>query len=60
MHVDDTIGMGLARDIAYNIALITNVCTSFLGPTAIADDKTYVGRRVDLIGSTIVSDTLRV
>ena len=60
MYADDIIGVGLARAIDYNIALTRNVCTIFFGTTTVADDKTEVGRCVDAIGYTIVSDTQRV
>ena len=53
MYVDDIIGVGLARDIENDLLITRNVCTSLLGPTAVADDKTEVGRRVDVIGYTI-------
>ena len=60
MYVDDIIGVGLARDIESDLVITRNVCTSLLGPTAVADDKTEVGRRVDVIGYTIDLDLQRV
>ena len=53
MYIDDIIGVGLARDIENDLLITRNVCTSLLGPSAVADDKTEVGRRVDVIGYTI-------
>lgn len=60
MYVDDIIGVGLAKDIEEDLAITRAICTNLLGPTAVADDKTEVGRRLDVIGYTIDLDTQRV
>ena len=61
MYVDDVIGVGIESDMADLIypALATSV-TRLLGPSAVADDKTEVGRRLDVIGYTIDLDIQRV
>lgn len=60
MYVDDIIGVGLTKDIEKDLLTTRTVCTSLLGPNAVADDKTEVGRRVDVIGYTIDLDAQRV
>lgn len=60
MYVDDVIGVGMIDEIPHDLALTRHVCVDLLGPTAVADDKTEVGRRVDVIGYTVDLDTMRV
>ena len=60
MYVDDIIGVGLIGDIEADLVITRSVCVSLLGPTAVADDKTEVGRRLDVIGYTIDLDSQRV
>lgn len=60
MYVDDIIGVGLEEDISADLAAARQVCTDLLGPTAVADDKTEYGRRIDVIGYTIDLDTQRI
>ena len=60
MYVDDIIGVGLADDIEEDLRLTREVCTSLLGPTAVADDKTEHGRRPDVIGYVVNLDDKRV
>ena len=60
MYVDDIIGIGFEADIAADLALTRTICTTLLGPDAVADDKTEVSRRLDVIGYIIDLDTGRV
>lgn len=60
MYVDDIIGVGFEKDIAADLALTRNICTALLGSGAVADDKTEVSRRLDVIGYVIDLDTGRV
>ena len=60
MYVDDIIGVGMADHIQTDLDLTRTVCTSLLGPSAVADDKTEQGRRLDVIGYVIDLDTQRV
>ena len=57
MYVDDVIGICLECDRPSEIATTTAVCTSLLGPDAVADDKTEFttagSRSIDFIGYTI-------
>ena len=60
MYVDDIIGVGMVTDVENDLKLTRDVCTNLLGPTAVADDKTEVGRRIDVIGYVVDLDTQRV
>ena len=60
MYVDDIIGIGFETDIATDLALTKSICTTLLGSEAVADDKTEVSRRLDVIGYIIDLDTGRV
>ena len=60
MYVDDIIGIGFEKDITADLALTKNICTTLLGSCAVADDKTEVGRRLDVIGYIVDLDTGRV
>ena len=60
MYVDDIIGVGMLPHIESDLAVTRATCTSLLGPTAVADDKTEVGRRIDVIGYDIDLDTQRI
>jgi hypothetical protein len=60
MYVDDVVGVGRAEFIQSDLATTRLICTNLLGPTAIADDKTEQGRRVDIIGYTVDLDLRRV
>lgn len=60
MYVDDVIGIGFTEDIASDIAEATRICTSLLGPTAVALDKTDSGTRLEIIGDIVDLDTMRV
>ena len=60
MYVDDIIGVGMVDHIDDDLAITKAICTDLLGSTAVADDKTEVGRRVDVIGYVIDLDRERV
>ena len=60
MYVDDIIGVCMLRDLETDLALTRHTCTDLLGPTAVADDKTETGRRLDVIGYVIDLDLQRV
>ena len=60
MYVDDIIGVCMAQDLVSDLALARETCVSLLGPTAVADDKTETGRRLDVIGYVVDLDTQRV
>ncbi len=60
MYVDDVIGVGTESDIPEDLRRTRDICTRLLGPSAVADDKTEVGRRLDVIGYTIDLDIQRV
>lgn len=60
MYVDDIIGIGFEENIAADLALTRDICTGLLGSGAVADDKTEVSRRLDVIGYIIDLDTGRV
>jgi hypothetical protein len=59
MYVDDIMGVGMAEHVPTDIALTMAICTSLLGPTSVADDKTEQGRYV-IMGYVIDLDTQRV
>ena len=50
MYVDDIIGVCLAQDLYKEVQRAKDVCTSLLGPNAIAEDKTETGTRLDVFG----------
>ena len=60
MYVDDVVGVCFAEDIDDDLRRTREICTDLLGSCAVADDKTEVGRRLDVIGYTIDLDTQRV
>lgn len=60
MYVDDIIGVCMDDDVADDLRRTRDICTGLLGPTAVADDKTEIGRRVDVIGYVIDLDSQRV
>ena len=60
MYVDDIIGVCFEDDLVQDLAVAREVCISLLGSTAVADDKTEWGRRLDIIGYTIDLDTSMV
>ena len=60
MYVDDIIGVGVNSEIEEDLRKTRDICTKLLGPQAVADDKTEVNRRIDVIGYTIDLDIQRV
>jgi hypothetical protein len=60
MYVDDIVGVGMVDHVRNGIDRTRDICTDLLGPTAVADDKTVEGRRLDVIGYVIDLDTQRV
>ena len=60
MYVDDIIGICFEEDMAEDLVLARKVCTGLLGPSAVADEKTEWGRRLDIIGFTVDLDSRRV
>ena len=60
MYVDDVIGVCFAEDVASDIKEAARICTSLLGPTAVASDKTETGTRLEIIGYIVDLDTMRV
>ena len=60
MYVDDIIGVCFAKDLQSDLDTTRRVCTDLLGPTAVAEDKTESGTRVEIIGYLIDLTTRRV
>ena len=60
IYVDDIIGVCMSHDLESDLDLTRNTCTSLLGPTAVADDETESGRRLDLVGHVVDLGTRRV
>jgi hypothetical protein len=60
MYVDDIVGVCMASDVTEDLRRTRDVCTNLLGPSAVADDKTECGRRMEVIGYVIDLDTERV
>ena len=60
MYVDDIIGVGFVKDIENDLVEMRRICMDLLGSTAVADDKTEVGVRIDVICYTIDLTTERV
>ena len=50
MYVDDIVGICMAADLEKEVQCAKAVCTSLLGPNAIAEDKTETGVRMDVLG----------
>ena len=60
MYVDDIIGVCFEADMVKDLARAREVCTALLGSSAVADDKTESGRRLDIIEFTVDLDRMRV
>ena len=60
MYVDDILGVCMLKDLESDLILTRETCTDLLGPTAVADDKTETGRRLDVIGYIVDLDLQRV
>ena len=50
MYVDDIVGVCLVQDLDSEVQRAKDICTSLLGPNAIAEDKTETGTRLDVLG----------
>jgi hypothetical protein len=50
MYVGDIVGVCLVQDLDSEVQCAKDVCRSFLGPNAIAEDKTDTGTRLDVLG----------
>ena len=50
MYVDDIVGVCLVQDLDSEVQRAKDVCTRLLGPSAIAEDKTETGTRLDVLG----------
>lgn len=53
MYVDDIIGVCFEADLKEDLAKAAKVCTDLLGPSAVAQDKTESGVRLDVLGYVI-------
>ena len=60
MYVDDIIGVCFEEDLAEDLVCAREVCTDLLGSSAVADDKTEWGSRLDIIGFTVDLDLMSV
>lgn len=60
MYVDDIIGITLRAFLVTDNIVITDFCRKLLGSTAIAEDKSESGRRLDVLGYDIDLDSRRV
>lgn len=60
MYVDDIIGVCFEKDLRSDLVEARRICTDLLGSSAVADDKTEFGTRLDIIGYTMCLDTERV
>ena len=59
-YVDDIIGVCFEEDISEDLVRARAICTDLLGSSAVADDKTESGRRLDIIGFTVNLNLMRV
>ena len=60
MYVDDVIGVCFEEDVASDIKEATRICSSLLGPKAVALDKTEIDTRLEIIGYVVDLDAMRV
>lgn len=60
MYVDDVIGVCFEEDVASDIKEATRICSSILGPKAVALDKTEIDTRLEIIGYVVDLDAMRV
>lgn len=60
IYVDDIIGVCFDVDLEGDLVAAREICTALLGPSAVADDKTEAGRRLDIIGFAVDLDSKRV
>ena len=50
IYVDDLIGVCWSKDLQSKLAKSQLLWSTLLGPTAVSDEKTYSGRRIEIIG----------
>lgn len=60
MYVDDIIGVCFENNLKADLERTRQICTDLLGSSAVADDKTEHGTRLDIIGYTMCLETERV
>ena len=60
MYVDDIVGICFVDDVKEDLRITRAICTDLLGSGAVADDKTEVAARLDIIGYVVDLDTERV
>ena len=60
MYVDDACGVSLKKDVAADVAKVSDICRTLFRAECIESSKTEMGRRIDFIGYTIDLDLLRV
>ena len=51
--MDDVIGVCFQSDLASDMELAKDICTSLLGPKAVAEEKSETGTRLKVIGYTV-------
>jgi hypothetical protein len=54
------IGVCFAEDVASDIKEAARICSSLLGPTAVASDMTETGTRLEIVGYIVDLHTMRV
>jgi hypothetical protein len=60
LYVDDINGVCFTTEVDEDLAATRRICTSLLGPGAVANEKTETGRRLDIIGYAVDLDNRRV
>ena len=50
LYVDVIVGVCLAKDLDRDVQCVKDVCTSLLGPNAIAEEKTETESRLNVLG----------
>lgn len=60
MYVDDIIGICMVHYLFQDLNLTRGICTRLLGSSAVADEKTEHGTRLDFIGYVVDLTTRRV
>jgi hypothetical protein len=60
MYLDDASGVSLKKDVAADVAKVSDICRTLFRAERIESSKTEMGRRIDFISYTIDLDLLRV
>jgi hypothetical protein len=60
MYVDDILGVSLLEDAQSDVKITTKFCCDLFNSQCIAESKTIVDRRIDVIGYTIDLDSCHV